>query len=453
MKTPHFLQTSLRNRFLLGMGIMLLPLVVLAVVSLLALQSALSTLDDVAEEASKELALVLRLHIQIQRASLFIHDYLIQGHSDPETHDQFLQEDKKVDRAFQSTARAPFGLAEERALIQAAQEEWQQTRDAAENILKSPNRLAEATASQEMDRLDAHINRSLELLNQVQTLAQGEMDERLTRAYDVRRKMLIVIIAVFGLGLGAAVLVGGLLTRSVLHPLRILEQGADSLGAGDLSHRVSMAARDELGHLGQAFNLMAERLAKSQSALEELSTHDALTGLYNFRVLHRRLLEEEERSRRYGHPFSLLMLDIDYFKAVNDTHGHLAGDEALRAVAALIRRVVRPVDLVARYGGEEFTLVLPETPSPGARAMAERIREMIATNPIPLPSGQTVNLTASIGVASYPEDAESAEKLIGAADQALYTAKSSGRNRVCSSGESEGTSRVGWEGKTGDIGK
>jgi diguanylate cyclase (GGDEF)-like protein len=285
-----------------------------------------------------------------------------------------------------------------------------------------------------MDRLDAHIDRALELLDRVQTLAQREIDGRLVRAYGVRRQVLLVIITVFALGLGAAILVGSLLTRSVLHPLRALERGANSIGAGDLSYRVSMVAQDELGHLGRTFNLMAERLAKSQSALEELSTHDALTGLHNYRVFHRRLTEEEERSRRYGHPFSLLILDLDYFKTINDTHGHLAGDEALRAIAARIGHAVRPVDLVARYGGEEFALILPETASVGALATAERIRETIAANPVHLPSGQTVNLTASIGVASFPEDAESGEKLIDASDHAMYTAKTSGRNRVCCSG-------------------
>jgi len=239
MKLPRFLQSSLRNRFLLGMGVMLLPLVVLAIVSLLALQSAIAALDDVVEEASKELAIVLRLHIQVQRASLFIHDYLIRGHSDPEARDHFLQGSQEVDRSFRNTASAPFGLAEERALIQAAREAWQRTKSIAGIILESPGRPGEATAAQEMDRLDAHIDRTLELLNQIQTLTQGEMNERLARAYGVRRKVLLVIVTVFALGLVAAILVGTHLTRSVLHPFRALERGADRTGPGDPSHRVS----------------------------------------------------------------------------------------------------------------------------------------------------------------------------------------------------------------------
>jgi two-component system, cell cycle response regulator len=434
MKMAWFRQSSLRNRFLLGVGVMLLPLVVLALVAVFTLQGAIAAIDDVVEEASKELAVVLRLHIQVQRASLFLHDYMVGGHGHPEAREHFLQVSQEMDRSFRNAARAPFGLGEERASIQAAQEEWQRTKATAESILSAPSRLGQAAATQAMDRLDAHIDRVLELLDRIQVLAQQEMNDQLARAHGVRRQVLLAIVTVFALGLGAAILVGTHLTRSVLLPLSAIEQGADRIGAGDLSHRISMASRDELGRLGHTFNVMAERLAKSQSALEELSTHDPLTSLPNYRVFHRRLAEEEERSRRYGRPFSLLMLDIDLFKTVNDTYGHLAGDEALRALSAIILRAVRPIDLVARYGGEEFAIILPETTSVGALATAERIREIIATKAIPLPSGQTVNLTVSIGVASYPEDAESGEKLTGAADQALYVAKFGGRNRVCCSG-------------------
>ncbi|HSB70113.1 MAG TPA: diguanylate cyclase [Candidatus Methylomirabilis sp.] len=450
MKMPQCLQSSLRNRFLLAMGVMLLPLVVLAVVVLLALQSTISVIDDVVEEATRELAFVLRLHIQVQRVSLSMHDYLTHGPGDPGARHRFLQASREADSLFRGVAMAPFALAEERALVRAAQEEWQRSKDIGESLLDPSRRLWETAATQDLSRLDAHIERALGLLNQVHELTQGEMDARLDLAHRVRRRVLFIILAVFALGVAAVILVDTLLARSILRPLHALEQGADRIGAGDLSHRVDVLSRDELGQVGRTFNVMAERLAKSQSILEELSTQDPLTGLYNYRVFHSRLAEEEERSRRYAHPFSLLMLDIDHFKTINDTHGHLAGDEALRAVAGLIRQEVRPVDLVTRYGGEEFALILPETSSAGALATAERIREIIAAHPIFLTSGQAVTLTASIGVATYPEAAGSAERLISAADQALYRAKAGGRNQVCcSDGVSE---RAGPRGTGNDIG-
>ncbi len=171
-------------------------------------------------------------------------------------------------------------------------------------------------------------------------------------------------------------------------------------------------------------------LKAANQRLEDLSIHDGLTSLYNYREFHRRLAAETERANRYDRPFSFLLLDIDHFKAVNDSFGHLAGDAVLRDLAALFRETVRPADQVARIGGDEFAILLPETPGSGALAVAERVRALLASRAIPLATGQAVTITVSIGVASFPKEAESEERLIGAADQALYAAKQAGRNRV-----------------------
>jgi two-component system cell cycle response regulator len=194
---------------------------------------------------------------------------------------------------------------------------------------------------------------------------------------------------------------------------------------------VVLTGEDELAQLARTFNVMADRLSQTQAALRDLSTRDGLTGLYNYREFHRQTTEEVERCRRYGRTFSLLMLDIDHFKAINDTYGHLAGDDALRALAAAIQREVRPTDVIARYGGEEFVMVLPETSGSGALALAERLCRGVAEHTISLSKDQTLSLSVSIGVAAYPEDADSVHKLLSAADQALYVAKSEGRNRAC----------------------
>jgi two-component system, cell cycle response regulator len=422
---------SLRTRFLLGMGVMLLPLVVLAAMALFSFQSVTNAIDDVVEEATEELATVQRLQLLIQRAMIADHDAVAQGLVDSVARNRLTDAHESVQKVFDDLRKGPFALPEERALIQAAREEWQQGRQLSDAFFATPRTSFDQTFVGALEQAHAHHNRALENLEKVHALAQQEMNGQLAYAISVRRKILIGAGFVFVVGFGIAITVGTALAHSVLAPLRGLENGAERFGAGDLSARVQPIGHDELAQLAGTFNTMADKLAQSQALLRELSTHDSLTGLLNYRELHRQLADEAERSRRYGRPFSLLMLDIDHFKSINDTYGHLAGDKALRALAALIRGEVRPTDLVARYGGEEFVLVLPETAGPGAMTLAERLRAHVAGHALAVTADHTISMTVSIGVASYPDGANSVQKLLSAADQALYAAKSAGRNRVC----------------------
>jgi two-component system cell cycle response regulator len=166
--------------------------------------------------------------------------------------------------------------------------------------------------------------------------------------------------------------------------------------------------------------------------LEELATTDPLTKVLNRRALLERLTAEMERTRRFGSSLSLLVLDVDHFKTVNDTAGHLAGDSVLRQLGALLEEEVRRVDTVARYGGEEFVAILPETSPGGGIVFAERLRERVASRAFDVgPGRRPVHLTVSIGIASFPSpQVETIEELFARADEALYRAKSGGRNQV-----------------------
>ena len=165
--------------------------------------------------------------------------------------------------------------------------------------------------------------------------------------------------------------------------------------------------------------------------LEELATRDPLTGLLNRRALLERLSAEIDRCRRFDKPVSVLLLDLDHFKTINDGYGHLVGDDVLRQTAVLLDTAARTVDVVARYGGEEFVVILPETTPDGALIFAERLRERIGTYPFDVGDREPLHLTTSIGVASFPSPrVESTEDLFARADEALYRAKSSGRNQV-----------------------
>jgi diguanylate cyclase (GGDEF)-like protein len=174
--------------------------------------------------------------------------------------------------------------------------------------------------------------------------------------------------------------------------------------------------------------------ALQNAHLYEMAMVDGLTGLFVRRYFDARIEEEIERAKRYGTPFSVVMMDVDDFKKLNDTHGHLVGDRVLRAVAGLVRGQMRGVDTAARYGGEEIAIILPRTEMVAAYNQAERIRAAIADHRITVDGtgdSQIIGVTASFGIAAYPEsEANTAEELVRRADRALYRAKKTGKNRV-----------------------
>ena len=210
-----------------------------------------------------------------------------------------------------------------------------------------------------------------------------------------------------------------------------------------LTHRT-----DEVGTLMQSFgrmlstvenqaveiNVFASKLAAAYKELEstnlrlkEYSFKDEVTGLYNRRFFTMRLDEELARYRRFNHPASVVLLDLDGFKAVNDDLGHAVGDETLRDIAQILQKHSRGINVISRYGGDEFAVLLVETSKAGAKLYADRIRQVIGT--FPFSHGKP--LTASLGVASVPDDeATTAEDLFRVADEALYSAKRAGKNQV-----------------------
>ncbi len=174
-------------------------------------------------------------------------------------------------------------------------------------------------------------------------------------------------------------------------------------------------------------------LHRAQQELATASVTDEMTGLYNHRHFVQRLEEEIRRSQRYGHTTGLILIDLDHFKRVNDQHGHVVGDQALRHAADRIREQLRRTDLPARYGGEEFAVILPETPLPQAVLLADRLRVALRESSVPLDGGGSVRVTLSAGVAAFPSPGLTGGlDLVRAADACLYRAKGEGRDRVCS---------------------
>ena len=217
-------------------------------------------------------------------------------------------------------------------------------------------------------------------------------------------------------------------------PLRGRDRRVGALIAFD---RAASSQKPKLApRLLLSVNLLLEPAAMAlDSALllkraEELSVTDDLTQLYNSRYLNLVLRRETKRASRSGRPLSLLFIDLDGFKAVNDTHGHLSGSRALVEAAGLIRGCARETDVVSRFGGDEFAIVLPDTGGEGAYAVGERVRDRVAAHFFLADDGLNLHLTASVGVATLPDVAASAEELVAAADKAMYQVKDSGKNGI-----------------------
>lgn len=179
---------------------------------------------------------------------------------------------------------------------------------------------------------------------------------------------------------------------------------------------------------------LAGRLSDAYSTIEKMSITDDLTQVFNRRYFHDRLDGEIARARRYDHPVSLFLMDIDHFKRINDKYGHQTGDDVLRAIGGILRSSTRSVDIVARYGGEEFVALLPETGQETARMTAEKLRAAIVVHPFLSPDQSLFHVTASFGVSSLDmtdKNTEAiADRIVKMADDAMYQAKQEGRNRV-----------------------
>jgi diguanylate cyclase (GGDEF)-like protein len=200
-------------------------------------------------------------------------------------------------------------------------------------------------------------------------------------------------------------------------------------------HALKVERSDEIGDLFQSFNKLQNEVKLSHEALEAQVRKDFLTGLFNRRYFMELAEAELIRSERYDRPLSVFMLDVDYFKKINDTHGHNAGDAVLRRLGEIMQNALREVDIIGRMGGEEFAILLPETTLKNAAMVAERLREKISLQAISLSGGLPLHITVSIGVAALSGKDLNIDTLLSFADEALYEAKRE-RNQVRVSGSS-----------------
>jgi len=241
------------------------------------------------------------------------------------------------------------------------------------------------------------------------------------------RNRILLITALLTVVIGGTAII---IARNIIIPLQELIRGVQQVAAGNLQISVPVRRKDELGLVTTMFNEMVERLHESQTRLEELATTDPLTGLANRKQIMASLELQMEGFCRHGTPFSLLMLDIDFFKKVNDTYGHQAGDSVLVEIASILGTILRTLDTAGRYGGEEFVVILDTADQAQAVQSAERIRRAVERHVFSW-NGHEMRITVSVGASAIHSSDETVDSLIARVDEALYRAKSEGRNRVC----------------------
>jgi two-component system, cell cycle response regulator len=420
------------------MGAMLLPLLVLAGSLFVIFDQAIGSFEQTESERLEKIFPLAELKHALEQAEPTL-TVLSQSPQDLEQRSRLDTLNSQIQQILTQIRDAPSTSPEERQLILSVGQAWTQTyTEVTQRQTPHSHTLTKSVDGQQTSPQSAakawqpHLDEAVDGVQNIQDLlANLQATDNVKQAQQFKQAMRWIIAIIFVIATSLALLSGVRLSRSILRPMQMLLKGLNSLGEGDLTVQIELDSQDEFAQLATAINGMAAKLAQSQVALIAMATQDELTGVFNRREFNRLLNIELERSRRDGRPVSMVMVDIDHFKSINDTYGHQSGDDALRWISALLKREVRPGDIVARYGGEEFAMILPNTSLMDAFAVAERIRQQINAELVPIQNQQVIAVTASLGCATFPQMADSEDQLMSAADKALYVAKESGRNRVC----------------------
>ena len=343
MTRPRSSRMSLQTRMMWWQVAIIMPLLLAALLHHLYLMPRYTKpLLEIANSVTNEIMLVKNQQLILQVSAMPINDYLINGqHREIR---KFASERQRVEQGFNDIRAVPFKEVQERRQIEAAWREWKEAIKLADELLAIPHPVGDLGLNEKMKYFDNHINGAAASLEKLYSLVYRRLKTEQEVAQAAHNEMHIVTIGAFVVSLLFSALIGSSLIHSILDNLASMREGAGQLAKGSLNRPVSAEGIHELEQLADSFNDMAMKLQLHDAALEDLAIHDGLTGLENRRMFDSRLDEELHRVIRYHPPLSLLMLDIDYFKSVNDGYGHLAGDVVLRNLACTIKNTIRPVD-------------------------------------------------------------------------------------------------------------
>lgn len=405
----------------------ILPLAVSAVaVHVFLDRAALTSFDDVATRYRDQITPAQRLQVLLWEAAAPVEEFL--DAREPTQQQSYRDLRVRIETGF-SSLRTELDLEASRTLLERAELDWARADGIATELLAHTRALGDANDIELADRFAALIGTTVDKLRAVENHLSGIVAaDHADAVRDYERARWASVIAA-GVSLLAMVMGVVIIVRVMMANVERLVDGARKFAEGDRTHRIAVSVPPELREVADEFNRMIVRIHEAEDALAAQARSDVLTGLPNRRAFEEVLTAAFARMRRMKEPVVLLSLDIDHFKRINDTHGHAAGDEVLRVVGRTIGSAIREVDKAFRVGGEEFAVLLAGTDIPGAMIAAERLRAAIASHPASLANGRILAVTASIGVAAA-DSAKTPDALLHAADEALYAAKSAGRDRV-----------------------
>lgn len=424
--------TSIRVRFQFAFGLAVLGLVLMAVITILSSRAILDTYELSVNEAQLEMMPMHMLQMDLREMQHAAYRYAVDGELNARKEFKVLAD--RVDTRFSEIASNqsevhPVENPHMSLTHPETTEAWEEIKTQLDVLsLHTPGTIQATNALKQLRTAIVPVG---DVINMLHHVSMRNIELGLISAQAVGEKAFLLSLGAIAVGMGVLIAMGSMVGRSILVPIAELREAARKLAEKDFSHRVKLRNNiDELGQLGRAFNLASATLQRLYRELKRRSTHDSLTGVLNRSAFDERIHTEFKSADRHDRPLSLLMLDVDFFKRVNDSFGHQTGDHVLQSVAEVLEKNTRPSDVVTRYGGEEFAIILPDADAGSALAMAERLRAAIEGTRIDCGDDGMVNLTVSIGCTTQRSHELTPEGLVKEADTALYMAKAAGRNRV-----------------------
>jgi len=408
---------SLRTRIILSVLIMLVPASVLMYSSYNSITSSLDSITDIVDTRLSKLVFAKRIQTKILRTELPFHLYLNRG----ETGDResFIKRSIEIDMLFDTISKTENLSRDDAELIKSSRHEWQKAKNLGESLLTITNIPPNHILIEKVDKFGRHLERSALLLDEVAELSLEKINDIQFNAQNNEWENIGMLILIYGLSMLLALLAALSLGQSIIQPILNIKQNVLRLIEGDTGSRIEPQSNDEIGGLSQAINTLAQRYELTKREVNHLSTQDTLTGLFDKTKLQEEVRMEIERSKRYGHTFSILLIDINNFSEVNKTYGRLVGDSVLCSVANLIRSTIRPTDVVARLDNDEFAIILSETNTFGSYKATQRLFEAIENEPLNIGDGNTLTIAISVGYATYPTNADSDSELFAQAKSTL----------------------------------